>query len=132
MNFQADKARFFIIGVGAVIGLIVFLFPTEHSLVVFDNAYRSPIETAQPDRPPAMQGEADSQAALEEKQRTLPLAEQGVPLKDVKYRAFPVIGSRVAIWSVAQQPLLFADFVLAVPIFALIIGFIGFVTGDKR
>jgi cytochrome bd-type quinol oxidase subunit 1 len=132
LNFQADKAKFFVIGVGAVIGLFVFLFVAEHSLVVFDEAYRSPVESDQPDRTPAMRGEADSEAALEEKQRTMPLAEQGVPLKDVEYRRFPVIGSRVAIWSVAQLHLLFAAFVLAVPIFALIIELIGFFTGDKR
>ena len=33
--------------------------------------------------------------------------------------SFPVVGSRVAIWVVAQLHLLFAAFVLAVPIFAL-------------
>jgi cytochrome d ubiquinol oxidase subunit I len=48
------------------------------------------------------------------------------------YRAFPVIGSRVAIWIAAQLHLLFAAFVLAVPLFALIIEFIGYRTGDKR
>lgn len=52
--------------------------------------------------------------------------------KDIEYRAFPVIGSRVAIWVVAQLHLMFAAFVLAVPIFALIIEFIGYFTGDKR
>lgn len=48
------------------------------------------------------------------------------------YRAFPVIGSRVAIWVVAQLHLMFAAFVLAVPMFALIIEVIGYVTKDKR
>ncbi|HJP30569.1 MAG TPA: cytochrome ubiquinol oxidase subunit I [Candidatus Latescibacteria bacterium] len=51
---------------------------------------------------------------------------------DVEYRAFPVVGSRVAIWVVAQLHLMFAAFVLAVPMFALIIEFIGYRTGDKR
>ena len=127
-----SKARIVIIGVGAVIGLIVFLLVAKQSLVVFDNTYRSPVEGVQPDRTPALQGEANSQAAHEEKQRQMPLTEHGVPLKDVDYRAFPRVGSRVAIWAVAQLHLLFAAFVLAVPIFALIIEFIGFVTGDKR
>jgi len=51
---------------------------------------------------------------------------------EVAYRAFPVIGSRVAIWAVAQLHLLFAAFVLAVPMFVLIIEYIGYRTGEKR
>lgn len=52
--------------------------------------------------------------------------------KNVEYRAFPVIGSRVAIWIVAQLHLMFAAFVLAVPMFALIIEYIGYRTNDQR
>mgnify|MGYP003694000521 CR=1 FL=1 len=48
------------------------------------------------------------------------------------YRTFPVVGSRVAIWAVAQLHLLFAAFVLAVPIFAFIVEAIGYKTGDLR
>jgi cytochrome bd-type quinol oxidase subunit 1/cytochrome c551/c552 len=48
------------------------------------------------------------------------------------YRNFPVIGSRVAIWIVAQLHLMFAAFVLAVPMFALIIEFIGFRTKEEK
>ncbi len=48
------------------------------------------------------------------------------------YREFPVVGSRVAVWVIAQLHLLFAAFVLAVPMFAVIIEFIGFKTKDKR
>ena len=43
-----------------------------------------------------------------------------------------MVGSRVAIWMVAQLHLLFAAFVLAVPLFALIIEFIGYRTKDPR
>ncbi len=50
----------------------------------------------------------------------------------VEYRQFPVIGSRVAVWIIAQLHLMFGAFVLAVPMFALIIEFIGFKTGDRR
>src|SRR4029450_10223903 len=46
--------------------------------------------------------------------------------------AFPLVGSRVAIWMAAQLHLLFAAFVLAVPIFALIVEAIGYKTGDRR
>jgi len=127
-----SKSRYFIIGVGAIIGLIVFVFVARQSVSVFDAAYKAPVEAVQPDRTPAMQGEADAKAAQEEKERKMPLEEHGVPLKDVEYRRFPGVGSRVAIWAVAQLHLLFAAFVLAVPIFALIIEFIGFFTGDKR
>ena len=49
-----------------------------------------------------------------------------------EYRAFPVIGSRVAIWIVAQLHLMFAAFVLAVPMFALTIEYIGYRTKEKK
>ena len=51
---------------------------------------------------------------------------------EAEYRTFPVVGSRVAIWAVAQLHLLFAAFVLAVPIFAFIVEAIGYKTGDLR
>ena len=51
---------------------------------------------------------------------------------EVAYRAFPVIGSRVAVWMVAELHLMFAAFVLAVPIFVLIIEYIGYKTGEKK
>ena len=54
------------------------------------------------------------------------------PYEEAEYRTFPVVGSRVAIWVVAQLHLLFAAFVLAVPIFAFIVEAIGYKTGDKR
>ena len=48
------------------------------------------------------------------------------------YRTFPVVGSRVAVWVVAQLHLMFAAFVLAVPMFAFIIELIGYFNGDPR
>jgi cytochrome bd-type quinol oxidase subunit 1 len=59
-------------------------------------------------------------------------ADKSKPYEEAEYRRFPVVGSRVAIWSVAQLHLLFAAFVLAVPLFAFIIEVIGYKTGDKR
>jgi cytochrome bd ubiquinol oxidase subunit I len=59
-------------------------------------------------------------------------ADRARPYEEVEYRAFPIVGSRVAVWVAAQLHLLFAAFVLAVPMFALIIEFIGWRTGDKR
>ena len=42
------------------------------------------------------------------------------------------MGSRVVVWMMAELHLMFAAFVLAVPMFAVIIEFIGYYTGDKR
>jgi cytochrome bd-type quinol oxidase subunit 1 len=59
-------------------------------------------------------------------------AQPPAPGGDVEYRAFPVVGSRVIVWVFAQLHLMFAAFVLAVPMFALIIEFIGHRSGDRR
>jgi len=49
------------------------------------------------------------------------------------YRAFPWVGSRLAIWMIAQIHLNFAAFILGVPIFAVIIEFMGWRIGmDKE
>ena len=48
------------------------------------------------------------------------------------YRQFPIVGSRVAMWVVGQLHLMFAAFILGVPIFAVIIEFIGVRTRDQR
>jgi len=52
--------------------------------------------------------------------------------KEPAYRAFPLIGSRLAVWAIAQLHLNFAAFILGVPIFAVIIEAIGWRTGDGR
>ena len=56
----------------------------------------------------------------------------GAVLKPADYRAFPVIGSRVFIWIMAELHLMFAAFVLGVPMFAVIAEVIGVATGDQR
>lgn len=48
------------------------------------------------------------------------------------YRAFPWIGSRVAVWIAAEVHLMFAAFVLGVPLFAIIVELVGILTGEKR
>ena len=48
------------------------------------------------------------------------------------YRAFPLIGSRLAVWAIAQLHLNFAAFILGVPIFAVIIEIMGWRTGEQR
>jgi cytochrome bd-type quinol oxidase subunit 1 len=52
--------------------------------------------------------------------------------KEPAYRSFPWIGSRLAVWAVAQLHLNFAAFILGVPIFAVIIEIIGWRTRDER
>ena len=53
-----------------------------------------------------------------------------LPVAD--YRALPWLGNRPAVWVVAQLHLMFAAFVLGVPIFALITEIIGVVTRERR
>ncbi len=48
------------------------------------------------------------------------------------YRAFPLIGSRLAVWAIAQIHLNFAAFILGVPIFAVIVEIMGMRTRDPR
>jgi cytochrome bd-type quinol oxidase subunit 1 len=48
------------------------------------------------------------------------------------YRTFPVIGSRLAVWGAAQLHLNFAAFILGVPIFAVIVEFVGWRTREPR
>ena len=85
--------------------------------------YGAPVATVDPT--PRAAGVADEAAAAAKKAADTPYTE-------AEYRAFPVVGSRVAIWAIAQLHLLFAAFVLAVPIFALIVEAIGYKTGDMR
>jgi len=49
-----------------------------------------------------------------------------------EYGHFPVIGSRAAVWISAQVHLMFAAFVLGVPMFAVVTEAIGIFGGDKR
>ena len=51
---------------------------------------------------------------------------------DTEYRPFPMIGSRNAAWIAAQLHLLFGSFILGVPMFAVVIEFVGMKTKDKR
>jgi cytochrome bd ubiquinol oxidase subunit I len=61
----------------------------------------------------------------------LPVEAQEVA-KEPAYRAFPLLGSRLAVWAIAQLHLNFAAFILGVPIFAVIIEIIGWRTGEER
>jgi cytochrome bd ubiquinol oxidase subunit I len=98
------------------------------STVLLQRGYRSPIAT------PAASEEAATprDQALAELAAERARADREKPYVEADYRAVPKIGSRTAIWIVAQLHLLFAAFVLAVPLFALIIEYIGYRTGDMR
>ena len=114
--------------VGPVAGIVMFVAVVWIATVFvshneYRDAYRAPAATV--DTTPRAEGVAAEQAAAETKAKATPYAE-------AEYRTFPVVGSRVAIWAVAQLHLLFAAFVLAVPIFAFIIEVIGYKTGDLR
>ena len=87
--------------------------------------FRSPLRDTSEGWTPHAQSESDEQQAKT-------LADEEKPYEEAVYRRFPGIGSRVAIWVVAQLHLLFAAFVLAVPLFALIIELIGYFTRDPR
>ncbi len=87
--------------------------------------YESPAALSGPAETPRAQARIDEAAAAEKAAREKPYTEE-------EYRAIPVVGSRIAVWMLAQLHLLFAAFVLAVPIFAWIIEFIGYKTGDER
>jgi cytochrome bd-type quinol oxidase subunit 1 len=58
-----------------------------------------------------------------------PAGAQEAP-KEAAYRAFPYFGSRLVLWVVSQIHLNFAAFILGVPIFAVIIEFMGWRSGD--
>jgi len=116
------------IAVGAVLAVLALIATVRVGLyMVSTHEYRDPERVGMhaADPTPREQGLIDEKAATDKKDAAKPYVE-------AEYRAFPGIGSRVAIWIVAQLHLLFAAFVLAVPIFALIIEFIGYKTKDKR
>src|SRR5256712_9528078 len=48
------------------------------------------------------------------------------------YGEFPVIGARAAVWIAAEVHLMFAAFVLGVPMFAVVTEAIGILGGDER
>ena len=52
--------------------------------------------------------------------------------KEVAYRAFPLLGSKLAVWVIAQIHLNFAAFILGVPVFSVIIEIVGWRTKDPK
>jgi cytochrome bd-type quinol oxidase subunit 1 len=60
------------------------------------------------------------------------LAQQAVAQLPPEYRNFPVIGARNAVWVAAEVHLMFAAFVLGVPMFAVAVEAIGIFSKDER
>ena len=125
MNGAMNRKLLFIFG--PVTGLVMFAAVMWMASQLLNREYREPYRapSAAVDATPRTQGLAAERADAETRAKATPYAE-------AEYRTFPIVGSRVAIWSVAQLHLLFAAFVLAVPIFAFIIEVIGYKTGDTR
>jgi cytochrome bd ubiquinol oxidase subunit I len=125
MNGAMNRKVLFLLG--PITGLVMFAGVVMIATFLTNREYREPYRapSAIVDPTPRAEGLAAERAAAEAKARATPYAE-------VEYRTFPIVGSRVAIWAVAQLHLLFAAFVLAVPIFAFIIEVIGYKTGDLR
>jgi cytochrome bd-type quinol oxidase subunit 1 len=110
-----------------VLGLVVLLWAGASIVpwAVSKLEYQAPVASEEPLPLPREEGLEDERAAQEAE-------EQARVYEEKDYREFPVVGSRVAVWVLAQLHLLFAAFVLAVPMFAFIIELIGWRTGDKR
>jgi cytochrome bd ubiquinol oxidase subunit I len=112
---------------GPVAALLLFGSAVWMASILMSREYQQPYRApaAEMDATPRAEGLAAEREEAERQARAK-------PYEEVEYRAFPIVGSRVAIWVVAQLHLLFAAFVLAVPIFALILEVIGYKTGDLR
>jgi cytochrome d ubiquinol oxidase subunit I len=121
------KNRRLLVLLGPVLGLLMFAAAVKMASVLMSTEYKEPYgaPTATADPTPRTEGAAADKADAEKQA-------QATPYVEAEYRRFPGVGSRVAIWVVAQLHLLFAAFVLAVPIFAFIIEAIGYKTGDLR
>ncbi|HVS15181.1 MAG TPA: cytochrome ubiquinol oxidase subunit I [Thermoanaerobaculia bacterium] len=109
-------------GVVALLSVIAVLRIADY---LVSREYREPLRSEAVEQTPRQAGIADEQAADQS-------AAEAKPYVEAEYRTFPVIGSRVAVWVLAQLHLLFAAFVLAVPMFAFIIELVGYRTGDQR
>jgi cytochrome bd-type quinol oxidase subunit 1 len=125
LNGAMNRKVLFLLG--PVAGIIMFAGAIWIASTLVSKEYKDPYRApaATVDVTPRAGGITAERADAESKAQAKPYAE-------AEYRRFPVVGSRVAIWAVAQLHLLFAAFVLAVPIFALIIEAIGYKTGDPR
>ncbi|MPZ21405.1 MAG: hypothetical protein GEV06_26455, partial [Luteitalea sp.] len=124
---DAVMNRKLLVLLGPIAVLVLFAGTVKMASSLMSRDYSEPYRppSAAVDATPRAQEAAAEQADAETKA-------QEKPYEEAEYRTVPVVGSRVAIWAVAQLHLLFAAFVLAVPLFAFIIEVIGYKTGDLR
>ncbi|HSP99866.1 MAG TPA: cytochrome ubiquinol oxidase subunit I [Candidatus Dormibacteraeota bacterium] len=87
--------------------------------------YHPPIYSSEQEPVPRDHGLAEMAQAAKQ-------ADEAKKYEPPAYRAFPFAPSRVLVWIAAELHLMFAAFVLAVPIFAFILELIGYLNGDKR
>ena len=125
MNGVMNRKLLFVLG--PVTGLVMFGAVLMVATFLTNREYKEPYRA-----PAAVVDPTPRAAGLEAERAAAEASARAKPYVEAEYRAFPVVGSRVAIWAVAQLHLLFAAFVLAVPIFAVLIEAIGYKTGDKR
>jgi cytochrome bd-type quinol oxidase subunit 1 len=104
-----------LVALGRIVGWLV-----THEYRMPDRVTEGRTDTTPRDAGLADEKAADLKTAMEK------------PYQEPEYRTFPLIGSRTVVWVAAQLHLLFAAFVLAVPLFAFIIEAIGWKTGDRR
>lgn len=106
-----------VLGLGAAVRLY---------LALEDQAYHPPVRSTQ------VESNVPREQALHDIHEAKVAKDKAKKYEPPAYRTVPVIGSRVAVWVVAQLHLMFAAFVLAVPMFAMIIEIIGYFNGDPR
>jgi cytochrome d ubiquinol oxidase subunit I len=125
MNVAMNRKMLFVLG--PVLGIVMFGGAVKMATDLVNREYKEPyrVPATTVDATPRTDGLTAERADTEKRDRAK-------PYEEVEYRKFPVVGSRVAIWAVAQLHLLFAAFVLAVPLFAFIIEAIGYKTKDRR
>ncbi len=110
----------------ALVGIIAFLAVAgKVTMVILNSEYRAPVRSDAVVETPR----DEAVKALEEDRAA---QDKAKPYQELEYRKAPYVSSRVAVWVLAQLHLLFAAFVLAVPLFALIIEAVGYFTGDAK
>jgi len=110
---------------GVIAALLALVATVRVAEWLVRGEYRAPERSDRTEATPRDQGLTDERAAQDK-------ADRAKPYVPPDYRAFPRVGSRVAVWVLAQLHLLFAAFVLAVPLFAFLIELIGYFNGDPR
>jgi cytochrome bd-type quinol oxidase subunit 1 len=125
VNGVVNRKLLFLLG--PITALVMFAGAVQMASLLLNREYKEPYRAPATavDPTPRAEGLAAERAEADRQARAK-------PYEEAEYRTVPVVGSRVAIWAVAQLHLLFAAFVLAVPLFAFIIEAVGYKTGDRR